>query len=89
MFSWHWMTLSLLNGPCPSSSGLVAAAEADSPFNYADVVTSTTHKSLRGPRAGMIFYRKVCMAHRISGRALGHGHNAVPLRMLLCLERKS
>jgi len=39
-------------------SGLVAAAEVDSPFNYADVVTSTTHKSLRGPRAGMIFFRK-------------------------------
>jgi len=39
-------------------SGLVAAGEADSPFQYADIVTTTTHKSLRGPRAGMIFYRK-------------------------------
>jgi len=39
-------------------SGLVAAQEVDSPFNYADIVTSTTHKSLRGPRAGMIFFRK-------------------------------
>lgn len=39
-------------------SGLVAAGVVDSPFKYADIVTTTTHKSLRGPRAGMIFYRK-------------------------------
>ena len=39
-------------------SGLVATGEASSPFAYCDVVTTTTHKSLRGPRAGMIFYRK-------------------------------
>uniref|UniRef100_A0A7S2R9J6 Serine hydroxymethyltransferase n=1 Tax=Eucampia antarctica TaxID=49252 RepID=A0A7S2R9J6_9STRA len=39
-------------------SGLVATEEADSPFEYADVVTTTTHKSLRGPRAGMIFFKK-------------------------------
>lgn len=38
-------------------SGLVAAGEAASPFEYADIVTTTTHKSLRGPRSGMIFYR--------------------------------
>lgn len=39
-------------------SGLVATKEADSPFSVCDVVTTTTHKSLRGPRAGMIFVRK-------------------------------
>merc|ERR1711937_112578 len=38
-------------------SGLVATGEANSPFEYCDVVTSTTHKSLRGPRSGMIFFR--------------------------------
>ncbi|KAJ8902282.1 hypothetical protein NDN08_006689 [Rhodosorus marinus] len=48
-------------------SGLVATGEAASPFEYADVVTTTTHKSLRGPRSGMIFYRRkpIC----------GQGHN--------------
>ncbi|RWW65988.1 hypothetical protein BHE74_00026659, partial [Ensete ventricosum] len=39
-------------------SGLVAAQEAANPFEFCDVVTTTTHKSLRGPRSGMIFYRK-------------------------------
>tara|TARA_Y100000389_G_C17465186_1_gene524854 strand:+ start:14 stop:709 length:696 start_codon:yes stop_codon:yes gene_type:complete len=39
-------------------SGLVVAGEADRPFEYMDVVTSTTHKSLRGPRSGLIFYKK-------------------------------
>ena len=39
-------------------SGLVAANVVQSPFDFADVVTTTTHKSLRGARAGMIFFRK-------------------------------
>lgn len=42
-------------------SGLVAGEVAISPFAWADVVTTTTHKSLRGPRAGMIFARKELM----------------------------
>jgi glycine hydroxymethyltransferase len=38
-------------------AGLVAAGEHPSPFGLADIVTTTTHKTLRGPRGGMIFCR--------------------------------
>jgi len=39
-------------------SGLVAAKIIPSPFEFCDIVTTTTHKTLRGPRSGMIFMRK-------------------------------
>merc|ERR1712004_805567 len=38
-------------------SGLVATKQHPSPFEHCDVVTTTTHKSLRGPRSGMIFFK--------------------------------
>jgi len=39
-------------------AGLVAAGVVPSPFEYCDIVTSTVHKTLRGPRAGIIFFKK-------------------------------
>jgi glycine hydroxymethyltransferase len=39
-------------------SGLVAGKVLPDPFEFADIVTTTTHKSLRGPRGAMIFFRK-------------------------------
>merc|ERR1712087_726268 len=38
-------------------SGLVATGNHPAPFEFCDVVTTTTHKSLRGPRSGMIFFK--------------------------------
>ena len=39
-------------------SGLVAGKAINDPFEYADIVTTTTHKSLRGPRAALVFFRR-------------------------------
>lgn len=51
-------------------SGLVATKLAPSPFEYCDIVTTTTHKTLRGPRAGIIFYRKGVKSTNKSGVAV-------------------
>ncbi|XP_017871910.1 PREDICTED: serine hydroxymethyltransferase, cytosolic [Drosophila arizonae] len=48
-------------------AGLVAAEQIPSPFEYADIVTTTTHKTLRGPRAGVIFFRKGVRSTKANG----------------------
>jgi glycine hydroxymethyltransferase len=40
-------------------SGFVATGLMKNPFDYCDIVTSTTHKTLRGPRAALIFFKRV------------------------------
>ncbi len=58
-------------------SGLVAAGEHPSPFPYADVATTTTHKTLRGPRGGLILC-KAEFAARID-KAIFPGTQGGPL----------
>ncbi len=49
-------------------AGLVAAGLHPTPFGHADIVTTTTHKTLRGPRGGMIFSRNLEIQKRINSR---------------------
>ncbi|AEW69615.1 serine hydroxymethyltransferase [Helicoverpa zea nudivirus 2] len=49
---------SLLMADIAHIAGLIAGKVIPGPFEYCDIVTTTTHKTLRGPRAGVIFYRK-------------------------------
>ena len=59
-------------------AGLVAAGEHPSPMPYADVVTTTTHKTLRGPRGGLILTNDEELAKKIN-KAIFPGIQGGPL----------
>jgi len=59
-------------------AGLVAAGEHPSPMPYADVVTTTTHKTLRGPRGGMILTNDEELAKKFN-KAIFPGTQGGPL----------
>ncbi len=63
-------------------SGLVVGGEYPSPFPYADVVTTTTHKGLRGPRGGLIMWNNPDYTKRINS-AVFPGTQGGPLMHII------
>ena len=66
-------------------AGLVAANEHPSPFPYADVVTTTTHKTLRGPRGGVIMTNDEEIAKKINS-AIFPGLQGGPLMHVIAAK---
>ncbi|MCD8374486.1 MAG: serine hydroxymethyltransferase [Oscillospiraceae bacterium] len=66
-------------------AGLVAAGEHQSPVPYADVVTTTTHKTLRGPRGGLILTNSEDMAKKIN-KAIFPGIQGGPLEHIIAAK---
>ena len=69
-------------------AGLVAAGEHPSPLPYADVVTSTTHKTLRGPRGGLILTNNEEIAKKID-KAIFPGTQGGPLMHVIAAKAVS
>jgi glycine hydroxymethyltransferase len=66
-------------------AGLIAANEHPSPFPYADVVTTTTHKTLRGPRGGMIMTNNEEIAKKVNS-AIFPGIQGGPLMHVIAAK---
>lgn len=66
-------------------AGLVATGYHPSPFPYADVVTSTTHKTLRGPRGGLILTNDADLAKKIDS-AIFPGLQGGPLEHVIAAK---
>lgn len=68
-------------------AGLVAGGQHPSPIPYADVVTTTTHKTLRGPRGGMILCRSAEFAKEINfNKAVFPGIQGGPLMHVIAAK---
>ena len=66
-------------------SGLVAGGEYPSPFPHADVVTSTTHKGLRGPRGGIILWNNPDYTKKLNS-AIFPGTQGGPLMHIIAAK---
>ena len=66
-------------------AGMVAAGEHPSPMPYADVVTTTNHKTLRGPRGGMILTNDAAIARKINS-AIFPGGQGGPLMHVIAAK---
>ena len=69
-------------------SGLIAGGEYPNPIKYADVVTSTTHKTLRGPRGGIIIWNNSEYTKKING-AIFPGTQGGPLMHVIAAKAQS
>ena len=69
-------------------SGLIAGGEYPNPIKYADVVTSTTHKTLRGPRGGIIIWNNSDYTKKING-AIFPGTQGGPLMHVIAAKAQS
>lgn len=67
-------------------AGLIATGLYPSPIPYADVVTTTTHKTLRGPRGGMILARKNELIEKKLNSALFPGTQGGPLMHVIAAK---
>lgn len=70
-------------------AGLVAAGLHPSPFPYADVVTTTTHKTLRGPRGGMILANEEAAKKYNFNKAIFPGIQGGPLMHVIAAKAVS